>query len=154
MALDDMEGFASKLAAQSGDKEEQQIQSLSGEVKAAEVRVAELDRVMEQLYEDKVAGALNDTRFRKLAEKYESEQTALEKRIDELKSEIERLNANKRDASVWLELIKNYADIKELDRIVLGELIEKITVSEAQVIDGVKNIEITIYYRFVGAVRL
>ena len=44
--------------------------------------------------------------------------------------------------------------IKELDRIVLGELVEKITVGEAQVIDGVKNIEITIYYRFVGAVRL
>jgi hypothetical protein len=67
---------------------------------------------------------------------------------------VERLSANRRDTSVWLELIKNYADIKALDRIVLGELIEKITVGETQVIDGVKNIEITIYYRFVGEIRL
>ncbi|MBP8641219.1 MAG: DUF4368 domain-containing protein, partial [Oscillospiraceae bacterium] len=35
-----------------------------------------------------------------------------------------------------------------------GELVEKITVGEAQIIDGVKNIDITIYYRFVGALRL
>ena len=144
----------SKLAAQNGDKEEQQIQALSGEAKAAESRYVELDRIMEQLYEDKVSGSLSDTRFRKLADKYENEQAALEKRIEELKYEVEHLTANRRDASTWLELIKNYADIQELDRIVLGELIEKITVGEAQVIDGVKHIEITIYYRFVGAVRL
>jgi hypothetical protein len=35
------------------------------------------------------------------------------------------------NTSAWLELIKGYADIKELDRIVLGELVEKIAVGEA-----------------------
>jgi len=60
----------------------------------------------------------------------------------------------KKDASAWLELIRGYADIQELDRVVLGELVEKITVGEAQVIDCVKNIEVTIYYRFVGAVTI
>jgi DNA invertase Pin-like site-specific DNA recombinase len=154
MALDDAEGFALKLAEQNGDREEKQVQALSGKVKAAEARYAELDRIIEQLYEDKVAGNLSDARFGKLIGKYEAEQTALEKRVEEIKSEVERLKVNKRDASAWLELIKNYADIRELDRVVLGELVEKITVGEAQVIDGVKNIEITIYYRFVGPVRL
>ena len=62
--------------------------------------------------------------------------------------------SNKNDASAWLELIRNYTDIQELDSVVLGDLIEKITVSEAQVIDGVKHVEITIYYRFVGAVTI
>jgi DNA invertase Pin-like site-specific DNA recombinase len=154
MAHDDMEGFAARLAAQNGDKEETRLQALSSEVKAAEARFAELDRIMEQLYEDKVTGSLNDARFRKLADKYESEQTAIEKRTEEAKSELERLNADKKDVSIWLELIKNYADIQELDRIVLGELVEKITVGEAQVIDGVKHIEITIYYRFIGAISV
>ena len=154
MALDDMEGFAAKLASQSGDKEEQQIQALYDELKAAEERCSELDNVMEQFYEDKVAGALSEARFRKLADKYECEQSALEKHVEHLKTEVEQRSANKMDASAWLELIKGYTDIQELDRIVLGELVEKITVGEAQVIDGVKHIEITIYYRFVGAVRL
>lgn len=154
LVAEDTDRLASKLAAQNSDKEEQHIQSLSTEMKAAEARCAELDRIMEQLYEDKVAGGLTDSRFRKLADKYEAEQVAKEKAITERRTEIDRLSANRKDASAWLELIRNYADIQQLDRVVLGELIEKITVGEAQVIDGVKHMEITIYYRFVGAVNL
>jgi hypothetical protein len=101
-----------------------------------------------------MSGSINETRFLKLADKYETEQAALEKLVAELKAGAERLKADKRDTSAWLDLIKGYDDIKELDRIVLGELVEKITVGEAQVIDGVKHIEITIFYRFVRAVRL
>ena len=154
MAQEDADGLAQKLAAANGDKEEQLISSFSAELKASEARFSELDRIMEELYEDKVAGTLNDARFRKLSDKYEAEQQSLEKKIEEIKAEIERLRANRQDASAWLELIRKYADIQELDRIVLGELVEKITVGEAQIIDGVKHIDITIYYRFVGAVRL
>ena len=79
---------------------------------------------------------------------------AIEKAISENRAGIERLNASRKDIAAWLDLVRNYADIKELDRVVLGELVEKITVGEAQVIDGVKNIDITIYYRFVGAVSI
>jgi DNA invertase Pin-like site-specific DNA recombinase len=154
MAQDDAEGLALKLAAQNGDRDERQAQALSEKTKVAEARYVELDRIIEQLYEDKVARKLSDTRFGKLIVKYEAEQSALEKRIEEQKSEAERLKANKRDAFAWLELVKHYADIRELDRIILGELVEKITVGEALIIDGVKNIEITIYYRFVGSIRL
>jgi hypothetical protein len=152
MASDDMEGFALKLAAQNGDREERQIQALLDEIKTVKARHAELDHIIEQLYEDKIAGNLSEARFCKLINKYEAEQTALGKRIEAQKTEAERLNANKLDASAWLELIKRYTDIRELDRIVLGELVEKITVGEARVIDGVKNIDIVIHYRFVGAV--
>lgn len=152
MALEDIDALAAKLAAQNGDREERELQALSGEREAAEARFTELDRIMDQLYEDKVAGSLSDGRFRKLAGKYETEQLALEKRIGELKSDVERLNASRQDASAWLDIIRDYADIRELDRTVLGELVEKITVGEAQIIDGVKQMEITIYYRFVGAV--
>ena len=154
MAVEDTDRMAAKLAAQLDGKEEQQQKALITGLKTAEDRYAELDRIMEQLYEDKIAGSLSDTRFRKLSDKYEAEQSAIEKQIQEQKSDVEHLKANRRDATAWLELIKNYTDIKELDRIVLGELVEKITVGEAQVIDGVKNVEITIYYRFVGVVNL
>lgn len=109
---------------------------------------------MEQLYEDKVSGKLSDGRFQKLSGKYEAEQLLVQKKAEVLKAEIDRLSENRRDASAWLELIRDCANIRELDRVVLGELVEKITVGEAQVIDGVKHIEITIYYRFIGAVRL
>ena len=51
--------------------------------------------------------------------------------------------------------LKKYAlTVLSLVGIGLFLLIEKITVGEAQIIDGVKHMEITIYYRFVGAVSL
>jgi DNA invertase Pin-like site-specific DNA recombinase len=154
MAQEDADGLAFKLAATNGNKEAEQIQTLLDELKATEERYCKLDRIMEQLYEDKVTGTLNDFRFCKLSEKYETEQQNLGKHVEELRADIEQLNANRQDASAWLELIRNYADIQELDRIILGELVEKITVGETQFIDGVKHIDITIYYRFIGAVRL
>lgn len=153
MAAENAEGFALRLAELNGDSEEKQIQALSAEIKAAETRCNEIDRIMEQLYEDKLSGSINEARFQKFSDKYETEQSAAEKKIKSAKAEIERLRANKHDTSTWLELIKNYAYIRELDRIILGELVEKITVGETKIIDGVKNIEITIYYRFVGAVN-
>jgi len=153
MAVADYDRFAEKLAAQHGDKEEQKIRVLTAELKTAETRYTELDRIMEQIYEDKVAGGLNEARYCKLSDKYEDEQSHLEKRIAELRAEAQRLNADKRDASAWLELVRKYTDIQGLDRVILGELIEKITVGETQVIDGVKHMDITIYYRFVGAIN-
>jgi len=154
LAAADADGLAAKLAAENGGAEEKQIQALSSELKSAETRYAELDRIMEQLYEDKVAGRLTNGRFQKLSGKYEAEQPLVEKKLEVLKADIERLSADRQDASAWIETIKKYTDIQELDRTVLGELVEKITVGEAQVIDGVKHIEITVYYRFVGAVNL
>ena len=50
-------------------------------------------------------------------------------------------------------MIRNYTRITKLDRTVLSELVEKITVGEAKEIDGKKVTDVTIYYRFVGAVN-
>jgi hypothetical protein len=153
LAVADAEGLAAKLAAENGNSEEKKIQALSDELKSSEARYSELDHIIEQLYEDKVAGRLTDGRFHKLSAKYEAEQPLVEKKIEVLKADIERLSLNRRDVSAWMETIKKHTDIQELDRIVLGELVEKITVGEAQVIDGVKHVEIMIYYRFVGNVN-
>jgi len=79
MAQDDMEGFASKLALLNGSKEENQLQALSSELKTIEIRSDELDKIIEQLYEDKVTGSLSDSRFQKLSTKYETEQSDIKK---------------------------------------------------------------------------
>ena len=154
LAAEDADKLAAKLAAQNDNSENMQLQALSDELNTAKARDAELDRIIEQLYEDKVSDKLSLGRFQKMSVKYETEQSLLEKKIEVLNADTERLRAAKKDISAWLELIKEHSDIQELDRIVLGELIEKVTVGEAQVIDGVKHVEVTIYYRFVGAVSL
>ena len=154
VALDDTSGFALQLAEQNSSQEIQNIKSKISEIKSAEKRSTEIDLVIEQLYEDKIAGNLSNLRFQKLSDKYESEQQVIEKQVSILRSEVERLERSKRDVSAWTQLIKKYAAIEELDRVILGELVEKITVGETKIVDGTKCVEVTIYYRFIGAVGL
>jgi len=95
---------------------------------------------------------ITESRYQKLNAEYEAEQAALEARIGEIRNELCTIHQNRRDSSAWLDAIKDYADIRELDRIVLSELIDKITVGEARMVEGEKVIDVTIYYRFIGAV--
>jgi len=67
--------------------------------------------------------------------------------------QIKELKENQIDTDSWIKLIQNYTRIKKLDRTVLGELVDKITVGEAREVDGHKVTDITIYYRFVDAVN-
>lgn len=48
--------------------------------------------------------------------------------------------------------VEKYTQIQELDRATLMEFIESITVSESEMIDGVKHQSITIRYRFIGEI--
>ena len=153
LAQDDEESLAEQLNALNGSQEEKQIQALSAELKTAQARYAELDRIMKRLYEDSVTGRITDSRFQKLSAEYETEQTELGKQIESKQKELESIQQTKQDSSAWLSIIKDYADIQKLDRIVLSELIDKITVGESKIVDGEKRVDVTIYYRFVSAVH-
>ena len=152
LAAQDENGLAQKLASINGDKEERLIQALSAELGKAETRHSDLDMIIKRLFEQSVSGMVTESRYQKLNAEYEAEQAALETRIGEIRNELGTIHQNRRDSSAWLDAIKGYADIRELDRIVLSELIDKITVGEARMVEGEKVIDVTIYYRFIGAV--
>jgi len=152
LAVEDMDGFVQRCLSSSDDKEEQRKRSLSTELSTAKARYLELDKIIKRLFEQSVSETITESRFHKLSSEYEAEQAGLEKRIDELQNELETVRQNRRDMSAWLDIIKDYTDIQELDRVVLTELIDKITVGEARMVGGEKITDVTIYYRFVGAV--
>ena len=54
----------------------------------------------------------------------------------------------------WIEMIRNYADLAELDRPTLLRLIRKIKVGEKYEKDGETHRDIKIYYNFVGYVEI
>jgi len=84
--------------------------------------------------------------------KYESEQIALQKRIDEIESGMADNNEKKDNIRQYTHLIKEYAGIKELDAALLNRLIDKITVSEPSIVKGENVQEIKIYYKFIGSI--
>ena len=52
----------------------------------------------------------------------------------------------------WASIIKNIWICRELDRETIDELIDHIEIGERTVIDGQKQQDIKIFYRFVGEV--
>ncbi|MCL2285028.1 MAG: recombinase family protein [Firmicutes bacterium] len=152
LAVCDEKGFADKLLAMNDENQNHQLKALNTELKSVEARHSELDKIIKKLFENTVEGTLTDSRFQKLSVEYETEQTSLERRIEDIHNELDRLTQGREDSTAWAELIKDYCQIKNLDRIILTELIEKIVIGESRIVDGEKVTDITIYYRFVGAV--
>jgi len=141
-----------QLRQQSGDKDAILINSLTTELEKTSDRNGELDRILKRLYEDSVNGKISDEMFSKFMMDYEKEQSEVQQKISTIEQEIKETKANQKDSDSWVKLIRDYTNIKKLDRAVLGELVDKITVGEAKEVDGHKVTNVTIYYRFVGAV--
>ena len=57
------------------------------------------------------------------------------------------------DVRRFIGEIREYASITELDETILNRLIEKIVISEVEVVDGEKVQKVRIVYNFVGEIR-
>lgn len=126
------------------------IKQLEARQKEIDNRLAVIASTVKNLYEDKCTGKLPETVFQKLLANYTNEQAELTERQKDLwKQAAERRDAQN-SVDDWLALIAGYLEIKELDRTVVMELIDTITVGEAKNIEGKRTQEISIQYRFIG----
>ena len=122
------------------------------ELRKSKSRMTELDRIFANLYEGKVNGDISERNYKQLSAKYETEQIALESRIEELEKAITLRKAATEDVDTFVNLIKEYSLITKLDTATLHRLIDKIEVYSAEIIDGEKSQKIEIYYKFVGRI--
>ena len=152
LAKDKTDALIKQLLSQNGDKDAGKIKAMKAELEKQSSRDAELDMIMKRLYEDHVSGKLSEERFDKFLADYEKEQADTRLKIADTEKTIKEVKANQIDADSWIKRIRNYTTITELDRTVLCELVDKITIGEAKEVDGQKTIAVTIYYRFIGAV--
>ena len=95
-------------------------------------RDRELDVLFERIYEDNVAGKINDERFSKMSKKYEQEQGELAKRIKALKAELKKEGGQLLTADSFLEIVRRYTDAQELTGCMVTELIDHIDVYHAE----------------------
>lgn len=122
------------------------------ELKKLNRRLAELDNLFSKLYEDNVSGKINDRNFKNLSAGYEKEQLELEERIDELSATIKKDRENDAYAEEFVQTIKEYADITELNAAMLHTLIDKIVVNDTEIINGEAVKRLDVYYKLVGIV--
>lgn len=107
---------------------ETQIRSLLDETER-------LQNLKMHLYQDQVEGLIRRNEYEEINERYSSKLKALEDAIEGLQKRRERLMDEKTRLMPWLESIKKYRNIKELNREVLACMVDRIDVFEGHAIE-------------------
>ena len=100
--------------------------------------------------EDKVKGVIPEDVCARLISQYEAERREQAEQAKYLNEQIESSQMEEDNALEWADIIRQYRDIETVSRDILAKLINKIEVGERKIIDGQKQREIRIHYKFVG----
>jgi hypothetical protein len=106
------------------------VKSQRRKLKASQTRHAELDKLMQRIYEDMVSQKISDKRFEVLSNQYEQEQAELEQLIPQLQADLDSFDDSKDRAAKFLELVKRYKDFTELTPTMLHEFVDRIEIHE------------------------
>lgn len=137
------------------EKKAKEIGRCKRELKKADKRVAELEKILTKLYEDAALGKISEERYQSMAAAYEREQGVLKDQREALSAEIAQGEEVYQNVEYFLPLIQKYTDITELNAHILNELIEKIVVHEKQIDeDGIKSQQVDIYYKFIEYINM
>ena len=139
-----MIGRSAKVAENTALRKQRELDTLTA-------RDRELDMLFERLYEDNVAGKIDDARFAKMSKRYEQEQGENAKKIKALRLELKKDEGKRMDIDDFLETVRRYTDATTITKRMVAELIDHIEVYHAEKQDGVTNQRVVIYYNCIGA---
>lgn len=131
-------------------EKQRELQSKQHELEKAKNRIAEIDKLIQRLYEDNVSGKLNDERFNTLSDTYENEQKALRENVTELEHYLSTEIDKTVSVQKFVQKVKKIMEPKELTPELVHEFIDKIVVHEAHYLDNKRYQIVDIYYSGVG----
>ncbi len=147
--------YKDMLIAAKTEKKKQKTEKSKRELKTVEKRIAELDKILNKLYEDLVLEKVTEERYQVMSRGYEEEQSGLKERRNHLIELITRAESAYENIDKFLPIIQKYTDITELNTHILNELIQKIVVYEkTDNPDGSKSQRVDIHYKFIGYVEM
>ena len=139
-----MIGCSAKVAENGRIRKQRELDALTA-------RDRELDMLFERLYEDNVAGKIDDVRFAKMSKRYEQEQGENAKKIKALRLELKKDESKRMDIDDFLETVRQYTDATTITKRMVAELIDHIEVYHAEKQDGITNQRVDIHYNCIGA---
>ena len=142
--------FVVMVERQIQKSEESAFREAQTEYAKATVRITEIDRVINGMYEDKIRGLLPAERFAKMLSEFEAEQKTLNERATGLKIEIDSQKKKAESADRFLNLVRRFTDITELTHELAATFINRIIVGRLERIDGKKHQTVRIVYNIIG----
>lgn len=149
--LENEEEFIAQLKAVWSENKSKHTDIGQQELEQAMKRMTELDNLIQNLYESSVKGTLPERQAQRMIQQYDEEQILLERRVEELKSQIQYEEVKEAETGRFIALVKKYKDCAELTDTMLYAFIDRIEVHEAT---GGRTIYrqqvIDIHFNFIG----
>ena len=132
-----------ELQAALADKNQAEVRK---ELKRAEKRTKELDKLVETAFEEKVSGKIPESVCVRLIEKYTAEQNELQEKISALTQGLEEVAQVKTDVDEFIRRLRKYCKEPKLTREMCLSLFEKIIIGGKETVTG-KPQEVYIFYK-------
>ena len=116
----------------------------------AEKRISELDRLFIRIYEDNVAGRLDDEKFAMMSTNYTQEQADLKTEAKSLQQEIQEQGRQAENLEKFIYRVHKNSTLTELTPYALSELVKAIYVEAPDKSSGKRKQRVHIEYDLVG----
>ena len=147
--------FLHFFAKQNVATKENNIRTMKQNIEKSKKRIADLDKLIERIYEDTILGNLSEDRFRRMSQSYENEQKDLLAAVEHDEQALRKAEQEKVDLRVFLEMIRKCSDLKELTPTIVNTLIKRIEVHDSTKDEnGRKHVPIDIYFTAVGIINI
>ena len=146
--------FLYLLAKKNYAMRQKEYRRLEQAVESGEKRIAEIDRLIEKVFEQNAAGILSDERFAIMLRKYEQEQKALTTEVAESRQTLQSAEQKAVDLRLVLRTLREMTDVKELTPTLVNSLIERIEVHNNDKYDGHCHVKVDIYFTAVGMIDI
>ena len=118
--------FEEALQIHLSSQNKKQLASLKKEQNKLQKRFAELGQITKKLYEDNALSRISDEEYARLSVEFINERSQVEERLSTIDEELKKEERNLQKVTSFTAVIEKYLDIKELNKTVLNELIDKL----------------------------
>ena len=142
--------FARKQMTCYTEDKKKQLAVKRRELERAQKRIAEIDTLIQKIYEDNVSGKLSDERYMTLSKSYEGEQQTLKAAVPEMQAYLETETDKTVNLQQFIQKVKKITELKALTPELIHEFVEKIVVYAPKYLDGKRIQIVDIHYSGVG----
>ena len=146
--------FLYMLAKKTNAMRQKEHKRLEQAVEQGTKRIAEIDRLIEKVFEQNAIGVLFDERFSKMLQSYEKEQKALTQEVAESRQTLEEAKQKATDLRLLLRTLREMTEINELTPTLVNSLIERIEVHNNDKSSGHCYVKVDIYFTAVGMIDI
>ncbi len=145
--------FARKQMECCSEDKKKELAQKRRELNKVKKRIAEIDSLIQKIYEDNANGKLSDERYATLSMSYEEEQQKLKADIPEMQSYLETETDKTESLQKFIDKVKQITELKELTPELIHEFIDRIIVYAPRYLDGKRVQLMDIYYNGIGILR-